>query len=97
VNEARTSKEVLSEYLAHSSGQGSVLRQAAVVRPESHATFGAGLELDKARPDKGHSLTDRISMVAMREEGTTEALPHDEHLDQDGFQALLGRPGRQTP
>jgi predicted nucleic acid-binding protein len=33
-----------------------------------------GLALYQARPDKGYSLTDCISMQTMRREGTTDAL-----------------------
>jgi predicted nucleic acid-binding protein len=97
-----TPEAVLSAFLAHFSGYGTVLRQAAVrfvesvgndkavaVRPQSHESFVAGLDLYKARPDKGYSLTDCISMVAMREEGITEVLTHDEHFAQEGFQVLL--------
>ena len=40
-----------------------------LVLQQSHQTFLAGLALYKARPDKGYSLTDCISMEAMRQEG----------------------------
>lgn len=42
------------------------------VAPQSHEAFIAGLTLYKARPDKGYSLTDCISMHAMRERGITD-------------------------
>jgi predicted nucleic acid-binding protein len=97
-----TTEEVLSEFLAHFSGYGTVLRQAAVrfvesitndksvvVRSQSHESFVAGLDLYKARPDKGYSLTDCVSVVAMREEGITQVLTHDEHFAQEGFLVLL--------
>jgi predicted nucleic acid-binding protein len=38
-----------------------------------------------ARPDKGYSLTDCISMQTMRKEGLTEVLTKDRHFEQEGF------------
>ena len=74
-----TTEEVFDEFLAHYSGHGPTLRTLAVasvekamsnprviVRPQSHQSFMAGLSLYKARPDKGYSLTDCISMETMR-------------------------------
>jgi predicted nucleic acid-binding protein len=55
----------------------------------SHETFLAGLELYEARPDKGYSLTDCISMNLMRERGINEVLTHDHHFEQEGFTILL--------
>ena len=55
----------------------------------AHQTFLAGLALYKARPDKGYSLIDCISMETMRQEGTTEVLTHDSHFTQEGFTILL--------
>ena len=57
--------------------------------PQSHEAFMAGLTLYKARPDKGHSLTDCISMHAMRERGVRDILTHDDHFRQEGFTVLL--------
>ena len=45
--------------------------------------------LYQARPDKQYSLTDCISMQAMRTEGLTEILTHDGHFTQEGFTILL--------
>ena len=59
------------------------------VAPQSHEAFMAGLTLYKARPDKGYSLTDCISMHAMRERGVSDILTHDEHFRQEGFIVLL--------
>jgi predicted nucleic acid-binding protein len=42
-----------------------------------------------ARPDKGYSLTDCISMQTMRKEGLTEVLTNDRHFEQEGFRALF--------
>ena len=57
--------------------------------PQSHDSFIAGFELYRARPDKGYSLTDYISMQTMRKEGLTEVLTNDRHFEQEGFRALF--------
>jgi predicted nucleic acid-binding protein len=97
-----TPEEVLIEVLAFFSGRGRHLRQlaSATVRsisanagmrviPQSSQTFLAGLDLFEARPDKGYSLTDCISMEAMRRHGITGILTHDGHFMQEGFTVLL--------
>ena len=93
---------MLSEYLTFFSGMTpSVRRQAGdnavallrnprvKVMPQSRESFLAGIELYRARPDKGYSLTDCISMITMRREGLTEALTNDRHFEQEGFRALF--------
>jgi predicted nucleic acid-binding protein len=60
-----------------------------VVQPQSRATFLAGLALFEARPDKGYSLTDCVSMETMRQNGIREILTHDHHFTQEGFTILL--------
>ncbi len=97
-----TSEEVLAEFLAHFSGQGRMIREGAaryadrvignpaiVVRPQTHQTFLDGFALYKARPDKAYSLTDCVSMEAMRQQGITDILTHDNHFTQEGFTILL--------
>jgi predicted nucleic acid-binding protein len=97
-----TTDEVLAEYLTFfSAAPEPVRRQAAdsvegilassVIRviPQSRESFLAGLQLYRARPDKGYSLTDCISMQTMRKEGLTEALTNDRHFEQEGFRALF--------
>jgi predicted nucleic acid-binding protein len=59
------------------------------VIPQSHESFLAGLDLYRARPDKGYSLTDCVSMQAMRREGLRDALTNDRHFEQEGFRALF--------
>jgi len=59
------------------------------VVPQTHENFLAGLALYKARADKGYSLTDCISMTAMRERNITEVLTHDRHFTQEGFTPLF--------
>jgi uncharacterized protein len=97
-----TTDAVSVEFLAHFSGYGRLAREGAaryfdaaindpniLVRPQSHQSFLDGYALYKARPDKGYSLTDCISMEAMREEGIAEVLTHDSHFTQEGFTILL--------
>jgi uncharacterized protein len=97
-----TTDEVLDEFLAYYSGHGPIVRSEAVqtvedaladasliVLPQSHHSFLDGLALYKARPDKAYSLTDCISMLAMRQEGITDILTHDSHFTQEGFTILL--------
>jgi len=96
-----TTDEVLTELLAYCSSYPR-LRQAAGpavlqlqkdpdirIIPQSRASFLDGLSLYNARPDKGYSLTDCISMQTMRREGLIEALTNDRHFDQEGFRALF--------
>ena len=97
-----TTDEVLTEVLTAFCEVGPVLRQRAAalvrrlhqgltitIRPQSRATFLTGLALYEVRPDKGSSLTDCISMEAMRQEGISEILTQDAHFTQEGFQILL--------
>jgi predicted nucleic acid-binding protein len=57
--------------------------------PHSHQVFLAALAYYEARPDKGYSLTDCISMNAMRERDIADVLTHDAHFAQEGFHILL--------
>ena len=59
------------------------------IHPQSHQTFLAGLALYEARPDKGYSLTDCISMNVMRAHNLSDVLTHDDHFQQEGFTILL--------
>jgi uncharacterized protein len=96
-----TTDEVLTEFLAFcaSDSQLRVAAAAAVedimgaahvrVVPQTRASFLAGLELYRARPDKGYSLTDCISMQTMRREKLSDVLTNDRHFEQEGFRALF--------
>lgn len=97
-----TTDEVLNEYLTFFSGaRPSVRAQAGingadlihnaivVVIAQSRESFLEGLELYRARPDKGYSMTDCISMQTMRQQGITEVLTNDRHFEQEGFRALF--------
>ncbi len=97
-----TTQEVLDEFLTHYSGHGPTMRNYAArtvekalanpqvrVRPQSDQSFRDGVAFYKARLDKAYSLTDCVSMLAMRHEGITEALTADDHFTQEGFIKLL--------
>jgi predicted nucleic acid-binding protein len=97
-----TTEEVLSEYLTFfceapefvrrevASSVKDIMRDPTVrVVQQSHDSFITGLELYAARPDKGYSLIDCISMQMMRREGLTDALTNDKHFEQEGFRALF--------
>jgi predicted nucleic acid-binding protein len=57
--------------------------------PHDQDTFLAGLDLYRKRSDKGYSLTDCVSMSAMRQEGISDVLTNDTHFVQEGFRALF--------
>jgi predicted nucleic acid-binding protein len=59
------------------------------VVPQTRDSFLKGLELYEQRLDKEYSLTDCISMNAMRAEGVTEVLTNDGHFTQEGFTVLM--------
>jgi predicted nucleic acid-binding protein len=97
-----TTDEALTEVLAFFRERGRYLRQVAailvddlltdpeiVVRLQFHQTFLDGFALFKARPDKGYSQTDCVSMKVMRQEGISEVLTNDDHFTQEGFTKLL--------
>jgi predicted nucleic acid-binding protein len=48
-----------------------------------------GMGLYVARPDKGWSLTDRISFTAMNEHHLNDAMTADDHFEQAGFRAMM--------
>ena len=96
-----TTDEVLSELLAFFSAAGPHARQRVArftrglfqnpsveVIPCSRSAFLAALDLYEARLDKGYSLSDCISMNAMRERGLVEVLTNDAHFRQEGFIVL---------
>jgi predicted nucleic acid-binding protein len=97
-----TTDEVLAEYLTFFAGAKPSIRDRAGrnvaalldslevrIVPQSRETFLAGLQLYRARPDKGYSMVDCISMQTMRREGLTDALTNDRHFEQEGFRALF--------
>ncbi|ETW95526.1 MAG: hypothetical protein ETSY1_30245 [Candidatus Entotheonella factor] len=97
-----TTDAICDEFLAHYSGAPRHLREQAAhtvrrlfglehvtVIEQNRAVFLAGLSLFEARPDKGYSLTDCMSMHMMRREGLTEILTNDHHFTQEGFRILF--------
>ncbi len=54
-----------------------------------HEDFLKALELYKSRLDKGYSLTDCISMNAMRDFRIAEILTNDAHFNQEGYTKLF--------
>jgi predicted nucleic acid-binding protein len=97
-----TTEEVLTEYLNYFAGRGRKLRETVALNVQSilvnrdvrvlgqtSTSFQAGLSLYRARLDKGYSLTDCISMVAMRSQNITDALTNDGHFEQEGFRAIF--------
>jgi predicted nucleic acid-binding protein len=59
------------------------------VLPQTRADFDAALALYEARPDKGYSLTDCRSMLAMQGQSITDVLTNDHHFTQEGFTILF--------
>lgn len=95
-SEGDATDELVQERAAHFGATpaqlvGKISLQPAVVTvvPQSRQSFLAGLELYRARPDKGYSLVDCISMSTMQSERITEVLTNDRHFEQEGFRALF--------
>ena len=99
-----TTDEVLSEFLASLSDGGEHVRRQAVqmaraildnpnvtVLPQSRDSFLGGMRLYEQRPDKEYSLTDCISMNAMKRESVDKILTTDHHFAQEGFAVLMHR------
>ena len=96
-----TTDEVLGELLDYYGSHPQLRKTAGLtannllnhpdirVVPQSRSSFQEGIALYNARPDKGYSLTDCISMVTMRREGLTEVLTNDHHFEQEGFRAIF--------
>ena len=97
-----TTDEVLIEFLNYFSRPGRRrLRERALalldriqatgdvtVIPQSRDSFLAGLNLYRRRRDKDYSVTDCISMAAMRKRGITAVLTDDRHFAHEGFTIL---------
>ncbi len=69
-----TVDEVLAEYLTFYSASRPHIREDAV---------------QTVLVDKHYSLTDCVSMQAMRREGLTDVLTNDHHFTQEGFHILF--------
>jgi predicted nucleic acid-binding protein len=103
-----TTDAVLIEFLNALAEKGSHIRGAAirtvetilnnprvVVLPQARSAFIKGFAFYKARPDKGYSLTDCLSMTAMRDRRLSEVLTTDRHFEQEGFIALMTSKARR--
>lgn len=90
--------EVLTELLNWFSSAGPYWRGKAAtfvhdlrrdpsvdVLAQTRTDFDAALALYEARLDKGYSLTDCRSMLAMRAMNISEVLTNDHHFAQEGF------------
>ena len=97
-----TVDEVLAEFLTFSSTLGAHIRAQAArtvlnalndsqwtVLPQSRMSFLDALTLYESRPDKEYSLSDCVSMQAMRREGLTDVLSNDHHFTQAGFRIMF--------
>lgn len=96
-----TTDEVLTELLTFSASDQQLRLQASLVVndiladdnvrviPQTRRSFLDGFMLYQARPDKGYSLTDCISMQTIRHAGLTDVLTNDRHFEQEGFRALF--------
>jgi len=97
-----TTEAVLTEVLNYFSGAGERMRRAAatlcdqtlrhantVVLSQTRGVFTRAFDLYQARPDKGYSQTDCISMIEMRSRNLSDVLTHDRHFVQEGFNILL--------
>jgi predicted nucleic acid-binding protein len=96
-----TSDEVLTEFLNYFAESGEFHRRAAArmveriyadhtmrVFPQTRDGFLTGLGLYRARPDKGYSLTDCVSMDLMRRTWLIDVLTDDTHFAQEGVSLL---------
>ena len=59
------------------------------VLPINSSLFLSGLNLYEQRLDKGYSMVDCISMMAIKNRDISEVLTHDKHFIQEGFNILL--------
>ncbi len=101
-NQIVTSEMVLTEFLNSFSDYGPRLRQAAaravaslrntsevVIVPQTSQLFEKALKRYEDMTDKSWSLTDCASFLIMEQEQVKDALTHDRHFAQAGFNALL--------
>ena len=97
-----TTDEVLVEFATQFGVRDRRLREIAArwvrsvlddpeiqVVAQSRDSFLSGLELYESRLDKLYSLTDCISMQAMRHARISDVLTHDRHFSQEGFHAVF--------
>lgn len=101
-----TTDEVLAEFLNALSRGGEHLRRQAAkmvraildnpnvkVLPQTRDSFLRGVAFYEQRADKEYSLTDCISMNAMKSESVTKILTNDRHFLQEAFEVLITNGG----
>ena len=59
------------------------------VLPQSHASFLDALAFYASRLEKHDSLSDGVTMQAMRRDGMTDVLSNEHHFAQEGFRILF--------
>ena len=64
---------------------------SVTVRPQTHESFMAGLDVYASLVDKAYSLVDCISMHNMRQMDLTEVLSNDHHFTREEFAILITR------
>ena len=97
-----TTDEVLIEFLNYFAEAGELTRSVVaemceqvmsrpriLVQPQTRESFVTGLNFYQQRLDKGYSMTDCISVLAMRARNVADVLTHDHHFAQEGFTVLL--------
>jgi predicted nucleic acid-binding protein len=100
-----TTDDVLTEVLNHLSRSGPFWRTKAAalvhqlrsdprtnVLPQTRADFDAALAFYESRLDKGYSLTDCHSMLAMKSLGVIEVLTNDHHFEQEVLTIIFPSP-----
>ncbi|HWS71302.1 MAG TPA: PIN domain-containing protein, partial [Thermoanaerobaculia bacterium] len=100
-----THDAVLTELLTFFAEEGRYAREQAastvrrilgygemIVVPADRALFLAALDRYAARPDKGYSLVDCMSMAVMERHGITHVLTNDHHFRQEGFVVVSDAP-----
>jgi predicted nucleic acid-binding protein len=100
-----THDAVLTEVLNFYCEDGAVMRArtTSVVRAAlrnsrmevlagDRPLFLAALDRYAARPDKGYSLVDCMSMAVMEQRGITHVLTNDHHFRQEGFVVVSDAP-----
>jgi predicted nucleic acid-binding protein len=100
-----THDAILTEFLTFFAEEGAhwrgravqVVRRIALDRtfkifPADRPLFLAALDRYAARPDKGYSLVDCMSMALMERRGITHVLTNDHHFRQEGFVVVNDAP-----
>lgn len=103
-----TTDAVLIEFLNALAEKDPHIRGAAIraveailsnprvtVLPQNRSSFIKGFAFYKAPADKGYSLTDCLSMTAMRDHRLSEVLTTDRHFEQEGLVALMASKARR--